>query len=567
MLTRTQKRTREIKRAVAQLLPAMKVTSENLAQVRWHLYSEDCEEWKLKPLSDLMTGKFVPDADDPVHLHPPKKSYGQREQPTGAVPQDSGSVEEYDDDGGRDDDERVEVDDNDDEKTQEEDHGGTLPATDDAASEDSQTNEMDEDLNDDFLYIKVIYDLKGVPEIPQKWRKVGELPTEVLFFPRNLSLPEVYDRLAVVVERRLNKQAKECYDRLVASGKSILLKPSLEDECPVKQRAFNFDDRGIPRVAEVNDLLREVMDPQTGVIEREMQPQLTMKLTLIDLIKRVEATDPFIAIRPGAVTKDIGGIACLYRVGAQARKQSSRHAVGVSDAWFWYCDRGDNPTGAKLVEAYHWSLRDLEICSPCEGRICADNLARLEEADIEGPTTTAILRQKLKSSRKLQPYVEGNLLYNFREWAFDTAAEFDVDPVKKWPGQDITVAVRYISHLKGKEAEALKFPLGEEIECGEKDNHKSLCAAFARNLQKVNAKSALFRPPSKDSWRLELWVMPQISEGRSLFRFDDNAKLMHWLHESYVAEGDMTLFAEVHLCPVAPTIVTTRSGRKVQPKK
>lgn len=408
MLTKTQKRNREIKRAVEQLLPATNVTSENLAQVRWHLNSEDCEEWELKPLSDLMTGKFAPDADDPVHLHPPKKSDGQREQPTETVPQDSGAVEEYDDDGCRDDDERVEVNDNDgDEKIQEEDQTGTLPATDDAASDDSQTNEMDEDLNDDFLYIKVIYDLKGVPEIPQKWRKAGELPTEVLFFPRNLSLPEVYDRLAVVVERRLNKQAKECYDKLVASGKSILLKPSLEDECPVKQRAFNFDDRGIPRVAEVNDLLREVMDPQTGVIEREMQPQLTMKLTLIDLLKRVEATNPFIVIRPAAVTKDIGGIACLYCIGAQEEPEfKQQRAVGVSKALFWYCDRGDNPTGAKLVEAYHWSLGDLEICSPCEGRICADNFVRLEKTDIEGPTTITILRQKLKSSRKLQPYIK-----------------------------------------------------------------------------------------------------------------------------------------------------------------
>lgn len=567
-MTKTQKRNREIKRAVEQLLPATNVTSENLAQVRWHLNSEDCEEWELKPLSDLMTGKVVPDPDDPVHLHPPKQSDVQREQPTAAASQDFEADEEYDDDGVRDDDERGEDNDNGDEKTQEEDQSGTSKATDDAASDDSQTNEMDEDLHDDFLYIRIIYDLKGVPEIPQKWRKVGELPTEVLFFPRNLSLPEVYDRLAGVVERRLQKQAKNCYDRLVAGGKSILLKPSLEGECLVKQRAFNFDDRGIPRVAEVNDLLREVMDPQTGVIEREMQPQLTMKLTLIDLIKRVEADNPFIVIRPAAVTKDFGGIACLYRIGAQEEPEfKQQRAVEVSKALFWYCDRGDNPTGAKLVEAYHWSLGDLEICSPCEGRICADNLVRLEKADIEGPTTITILRQKLKSSRKLQPYIEGNLLYNFREWAFDTAAEFDVDPVKKWPGQDITVAVRYISHLKGKEAEALKFPLGEEIECGEKDNHKSLCAAFVRNLQRENAKSALFLAPSKDSWRLEVWVMPQISEGRSLFRFDDNAKLMHWLDESYVAEGDMTLFAEVHLCPVAPTIVTTRSGRKVPKKK
>lgn len=268
------------------------------------------------------------------------------------------------------------------------------------------------------------------------------------------------------------------------------------------------------------------------------------------------------------MTKDSGGTACLYRIGAQVEQAGKQqHAVKVSRASFWYCDRGDAPTGAKLVEAYHWSLRTLEICSPCEGRICADNLVKLDEEDIEGPTTTATLCQKLKSSRKLQPYVEGILLYNFKDWTIDAAADFGVDRVTEWPGQDITVAVRYISHLEGKEAGALTFPLGKEIECGENDNHDSLCAAFVRILRKKNANSPLFLAASKGSWRLEVWIMPQISEGRNLFRFEGKAKLIHWLHKSNVVEGDMALFAEVHLCPVAMDIITTKGGRKVQKQK
>jgi hypothetical protein len=569
MLTRTQERNRELRRAVEQMLPAMKLTEENLTQVRWHLTSEECEERDLKPFSDLSTGKFVLGPDDMIHLHEPgEQSVGGREHSTAAAPQDSSADEEYDVDGGDNDGERGEDNDgddlvNDNEQDQDEKRGDAPEVPDDATSDDSQTNEMDNSLDDAYLYIKVIYDLRAVPGISKKWGKVEALPTEVLTCPRDLSLPDIYDNLAEVVEKRLKKQERECYDGLVKGESSLLLKPSLEHDCPVKQRAFDFDDRGISRVAEVNDLLREIMDPETGVLDRDTQPQLTIKLTLIDRVKRAKATHPFIIIKPGAATEKSGGRACLYRIGAQAKPAGPQHAVKISDVLFWYCERGSDPTGVKLVMASSWSLRGLEICNPNDDRIIANNLVELEEADIEGPTTTDQLRDTLKTS-DLQPYVGGSLLYNFRVWESDMAPDFNVDPLTEWPGRDITVAVRYISHLKGKEADALRFSLGYEIFCGEKDSHKTLCAAFMRDLRRKNANNALFQSNLIGSWRLELWIMPQIPKGRSLFRFESQAKLMHWLHKPFVAKGDRVLFAEVHLCPVVQKEVVTKSGRKVK---
>ncbi|KAM0708942.1 hypothetical protein Q7P35_002978 [Cladosporium inversicolor] len=325
---------------------------------------------------------------------------------------------------------------------------------------------------------------------------------------------------------------------------------SLEHDCPIKQRAFNFDDRGISRVAEVNDLLRDMQDPETRAYERDIRPQLTINLTLINLVKRAETADPFIIIRPGAVTDNSGGRVCLYRIGTQARPAGKQQSVKVSGAWFWYCDLRDNPTGVRLVEAHSWSVRDLEICSPGEGRICGDNLVRLEEANVEG-------RRQQPNSAKSSKAMNCNHMSK-------AASYFKVSPVTVFPDQDITVAVRYISHLTGKEAEAFKSPLGKEFWCDENDDFTSLCAALGRSLRKEKANAALFQPPLKELWRFEIWVMLQVSKGRSLFRFENEAKLMHWLHEPYVAKGDTVLFAEVYLCPINQKKIITKSGRTVK---
>jgi hypothetical protein len=582
--TCAQERNDEIKLALKQFLPEVQHTDENFAQVRWHFAKDGCKEQFFRPMSDLMKGKVVPDSEDTIHLHEPKTdSADQQKHPVLARSQNLGGGAETGSDENNDDknndknndtnnsesnDTSNDGDEDDDKQKQGEGQSGASKAADDENSNDSQTDDMDEDLDDDHLYIKIIYDLKGVPDISKKYCNAEELPTEALSFPRHLSLPEVYDELAEIVERRLKKQARECYDRLTkgGSGWSLLLAPTLEHGCPIKQRAFSFDDRGISRVARVNDLLRDMEDPETHAYERDTHPQLTIKLSLINVIKRAEDTHPFILIRPGAVAEKSGGMACVYRIGAHVRPPGSqKHAVKVSDVWFWCCDHGEDATGVRLLEAHSWSLRDLEICSPAEGRICGDNIVRLGQAEIEGPATPAQFREQLKSS-KLQPYVEGSLLYDFRHWALDIAPEFDVSPVTVFPGRKISVAVRYVSHLTGREAEALKFPLGKEISCDEDDDCADICAAFMRILEKENVKSALFHRTFKSSWRLEVWIMPQIPEGRTLFRFEGEAKLMHWLHEPYVATGDTALLAEVYLCPVVQKEATTKSGRKVTKK-
>jgi hypothetical protein len=61
--------------------------------------------------------------------------------------------------------------------------------------------------------------------------------------------------------------------------------------------------------------------------------------------------------------------------------------------------------------------------------------------------------------------------------------------------------------------------------------------------------------------------MPKVPEGRTLFHFTAKDTLTNYLHERCVAEGDMALFAEVHLCPVPLKNTTTKSGRNVRSKE
>lgn len=47
---------------------------------------------------------------------------------------------------------------------------------------------------------------------------------------------------------------------------------------------------------------------------------------------------------------------------------------------------------------------------------------------------------------------------------------------------------------------------------------------------------------------MQLWVLPQIPDGRTLYRYSgDTADLYSFLNKSYVEEGGLSLFMEVHL--------------------
>ena len=444
MLTRTQERKREIKRAVRQFLP--NVTSQNLAQVRWHLWSEDCEERDLKPLSDLMTGRFaklIPGPDDAVHLHPPKQFNGQRERSNLRSSQDLGGSAENDghengdhenDDGQDDDGEDDDGEDDDGENDNGENDNGVdengdqdnLPQPSiESTFTDPQTNVMDKHLAGDQLYIKIVYDLRGVPKISDKWLDVDNFPTEVLHFSRQRSLPDIFTRLAEIVSHRLEAQEKESYDNLNQKKmeRFLLLRPMLIHECPMKQRAFEFDDSGISRIAVVNDLLSATVDTEAvrrgefdALDEQTRQPQLTIKLRLIDAVDRVVVTDPLVVIRSGAKEKKSGGGARFYRIGSQANPNAVKdQLVSVSNTLFWRCKFGDDLTGLTIFTASMWSLRGLDICNPDEGQALVNKTPHLEKGTDEAPMDTHDFKRAFQNGT-LHSYTDGRLLYDFKSW-------------------------------------------------------------------------------------------------------------------------------------------------------
>jgi hypothetical protein len=609
--TCTQERNDEIKLALKQFLPEVQHTDENFAQVRLHFVKDGCKEQFFRPLSDLITGKVVPDSEDTIHLHEAKTdSAGQQKHPVPAGSQglsgsdETGSDEKINDENN--DGDNGENNDETNDKTNDETNDETNDKTDDKNNEktndrdknldgddqdtpsqpsiesqltDTPTNVMDKDLAEDQLYIKVIFDLRGAPHISKKWLDVKEFPEEVLHFRRQRSLPEIFTLLAGFVTQRLKDQEKECYDDLNEKKPELFLlpRPLLIHDCPMKQRAFEFDDSGISRVAVVNDLLSGTVDNEAALRgeaadEQTRQPQLTIKLKLIDAVPKVAITDPLVMIRPGAEKKDTGGGARFYRIGTRlVPDEVEKRLVDTSDACFWRCRFADDLTGLAIVRASMWSLRGLDVCNPDEGRAIGKKDSNLTKGMNEAPLNPEGFKKAMRNGT-VRSYTEGRLLYNFKAWSnLDILPGYPLKRVKTLPKKDLTVAIRYHSHLPFEEAQQLEFPIGEEIIFDARDldrnkNHKVFCNQIRDNLE-VPANAPLFSKRRAESWTIDVWVMPQVPEGRTLFRFAVKDTLADYLHAPCVAEGDMALFAEVHLCPVSPKETTTKSGRKVQSKE
>ena len=387
----------------------------------------------------------------------------------------------------------------------------------------------------------------------------------MLHFSRQPSLPDVFTYVAKFVAQRLESQEKKCYDDLnrKKQERSLLLIPELVHECPMKQRAFRFDGGGIPRVAVVNDLLQDGS-------EDEKQPQLTIRLRLINAIKRVPITNPLVIIRSGAERDHIGGVARFYRIGSCAvSEEEEDRLVSLSDTVFWHCEHDDDLTGLERVTTPTWSLRGLDICNPDEGRALGQKTPHTKKNTNEAPLSTAEFLKEFNAG-SLHSYTEGRLLYNFRSWNVknpEILSGYALTPLKKPLEKEITVAVRYYNHLPFEETRQLQFPEGEEIVFDPIDKYEVFRNMVRKTLGKKKANAPLFGENFETRWKIVIWVMPQVPEGRTLFKFTESDDLADYLHKPYVAKGDTTLFAEVHLCPIIENkIITTKRGRKVQKK-
>lgn len=324
--------------------------------------------------------------------------------------------------------------------------------------------------------------------------------------------------------------------------------------CPLKQRAFTFDDSGIARLDTIGDLLCNSAGT-AGIAETKVKPQLSIQLQLVETLKRA-ATDPMVVIRSGVKEKDVGGLAKFYRIGvipSIAIGNEETSMVPTCDTIFWRIV--NDPAYPTLVKAPTWTVRDLTICNPDEGDhlpATSNDIRHIE--DIQNADMKVSLKDKRRLTVKVEanaisPFIDGRLLYSFKAFGRGKIARCP-DPMTSFPSSNISLALRFINHLSSEQATRLSFSTAIELDVDESDDYKSIIKAIKEGFKTAshgNTKPLLKAPLAK-SFDMQLWVLPQIPDCKTLYRYSGStAELYSFLNEPDVEEGDLGLFMEVHL--------------------
>lgn len=263
-----------------------------------------------------------------------------------------------------------------------------------------------------------------------------------------------------------------------------------------------------------------------------------------------------VVIRSGVETKDCDGLAKFYRIGSIpsiAAEDEETSTIPTSDTIFWRVV--NDPEYPTLVKAPTWTVGDLEICNPDEGEhlpATNDYLAQIKE------TRDADKEISLKNKRGLiarvnantiTPFVDGHLLYSFKTFGRSKTARCP-DPVTSFPSSNISLALRFINHLTHESASKLSFSDVVELEVDEDDTYDSIRDAIIEGFKTASHGNTklLLKAPLEGSFDMQLWVLPQIPDGRTLYRYSSGkAELYRFSNKSDVEEGDLSLFMEVHI--------------------
>lgn len=144
--------------------------------------------------------------------------------------------------------------------------------------------------------------------------------------------------------------------------------------------------------------------------------------------------------------------------------------------------------------------------------------------------------------------MDGRLLYNFK--TFGKGAHCCPEPVDVVPSSGISVALRFINHLEREDASKISFSDNSELLLNDKDDFDSICKEIVRKLsgKEHGNMGALLKYPLAGQWEIQLWILPQVPNGRTLYRYSDDVAGLHcFLNKPEVAKGDVALFMEVHL--------------------
>jgi hypothetical protein len=428
---------------------------------------------------------------------------------------------------------------------------------------DESTDEMMNDVQNDQLHIKLTYDMKGIPKLKTMHEK-----SQVLHFHRVNSFQDLFVDLAEFVTTYLAVKEPEYYAALSRKkgGHCLLLRPVLIHACPLKQRAFTFDDSGIARLDTIDDLLCDEAGT-AGVAETNIKPQLNIQLQLVETLKRA-VTDPMVVIRSGVETKDSGGLAKFYRIGSilnTAEEDEEPSMVSTSDTIFWrVVNDPDYPT---LVKAPTWTVRNLDICNPDEGEhlpATSDEIHHIDEISDDDNEEISLKHKRGLTTRvknkTILPHINGRLLYSFKTFGKTVRCR---NPMTSFPPSNLSLALRFINHLTHPPATKLSFSTVIELEIDKHDNYASIRDAIIEGFKTAwhDNTELLLKAPLKDSFDLQLWVLPQIPNGKTLYRYSGGgAELYSFLSRAGVKKGDLSLFVEVHIVDKVKEVTGERKG-------
>lgn len=404
-----------------------------------------------------------------------------------------------------------------------------------SAPDDLPTDEESESVDDEQVIVRLTYDLEG----ERRLARLHGMSQDVQL-SRDQDCGSLFTHLADFLTSALAHYAKEYHDDLERSSKKqfMLLRPILNDLCPVKKYAFAYEESGKPQVPTIGDLLN-------GTNEAG-ESQLDVKLELLDVRNRVRNTDPMVEIRP-VKDPESARMRRFYCIGSVQMTSTQDQSISTSDTYFWRLGH----TGITTVVAPTWTIRNFDICEPASGRTISDKSVRaIMHGRAVGTPLYPSNVQKDARDGLLLPSSGGRLKYSFKTFGVTKGCP---RPVHQFPSGGISVAVRFVNHLEGKEASKLMFSSTIELELEENDKAAEILQAIQETVESIQADGkmrALYKPPLQDQWGVQFWVLPQVPGGTTLYRYKSSVQALHsFLNQTEVSQGDATLFMEVHLVP------------------
>lgn len=113
--------------------------------------------------------------------------------------------------------------------------------------------------------------------------------------------------------------------------------------------------------------------------------------------------------------------------------------------------------------------------------------------------------------------------------------------------------IRFVSHLQQPKTEKLDFYDNYQITVDDSDDTDTILAQVDQDLRQRTSK--LFEKPLRDTWVVDLWVLPQTLSAQKLFRFGNgragsSATLRDFVSQQMLVCGHRKLYMEAHFWPM-----------------